>query len=342
METQDFWHRVLDLKAHYGGWKQLVQAIKNETGWETLNRTTVAVRWAKNASARAKWAIERLEAKQQRSRGAELRIAEPKTLLALPSTLSCMDTDGAGSYLQNRYGVHATRVPVETGGEALTLLSRKEVDVAVAADVLIYSRAFKDCLPLCAISSAPVVAVARRPIETPADLGGIKFGCLKSSAVPELVDRARRERGIRVGALVGYGNLRELTKAYRDRKVEGIIAWDLVIHEVRLTLGASARPATLPEHLFGHLRQGVAVNPHSADPRAVHAYLDALVELSKDPLRRITKVQLATYFGVKNHSPEELRAYRMSFRIHRVNLRSVLKFWTQELDADWGRGGKMH
>lgn len=316
----------------------------NDSKLVSIHRTTL-YRWLKDDTMPGVIAglvvgiLERglLTGKVQRS----LKVAQPQTDLALPSTLVCKPRStklrGTTSYaddirLDLRYGIVCQlRDDLVNGTEALDLLANSEVDVAIAASILVHAAVLENrdtCLRLCTLSRAPLVAIAlkgRFPKLQTTDFQKKLIGFPKSSALPELLDQFKDNEGLKFktrGVSDWEDAAQLLTSEQRSERIDIFVAWDAGIRKVEEILKAKKIAISrLTGRRLGYLSQDVAVNIAVADASAVLDYFFCLESACRLLRKKSFRKSLGKQFGI-SIDPEFWEA--SSFAVRDVNV-SVLE-----------------
>ena len=325
------------LTDRYGSVDDIVRALQGHPGFKTLNRATV-YRWRENPSPRAALAIEILSSKFDIGHAGSLRIAEPETLWVLPSTVLAWEAQKGRPYglLKQRYGIQATVKPVPTGGDAFTLLSKGEVEIATGARDLLASFS-PNCQRLCALTRSHVAGICRRSIQTIFDLDKLSFGFPSRSGIAARLNHLSRDRGITFGRLVPIETPAECAKALSQGKsrLDGFIAWDSFIDKIRAKLPASLTLHPIPQGFLGSIEMSIAINPSIAKPGLVRAYLWAVRQAAAYVNERKDRPSFQREISKRTHleyRDVQQTLQHSAFGIDDLDPEIVLGLWEREAD----------
>jgi ABC-type nitrate/sulfonate/bicarbonate transport system substrate-binding protein len=263
-----------DLTKRFTSLDKVAENLRPHPGFEKINRATIH-RWIKQPSHRTELAIDILSSK---SRPSKIRIAEPTSLLALPSMMLAWPPEAGKPHgrLKKTYSVDVEEISVPTGGEALAMLEAGNVDVALAAPSLAIN--YPNCQRVCSLTRAPVLGIARKRVVSIADLKGMRFGCPASSAIPQLLGELNRMLTLDlqpVEILPPDDSCIEYVKAFDENRIDCFVAWQPYIQKI-----SAVRDNLVPikDPLLGYIDIGVMVNIKGANPHAIKAYLECLQE----------------------------------------------------------------
>lgn len=257
----------------YTSLEKVADALRLHSGFEKVNRATIH-RWRSSPSHRTELAIKILSSQRVPSK---LRIAEPRSLLALPSMMLEWSPVEGKPYgkLKGLFDIEVEKVPVGTGGEALALLEAEEVQLALAAPSLLSK--YINCRSVCSLTSSPIMGVASKKVESIVDLKGLRCGCFDKSAIPQLLENFSSTMKLELPPVQRFPpeSIRDCISAFDDKHIDCFVAWQPYISQINV-----ARPALIPvrESVFGYLDIHVVVNIKTAHPKAIRAYLMCLQE----------------------------------------------------------------
>jgi hypothetical protein len=274
-----------------------------------------------------------------------LRVAEPDTVLALPSTIACKqpppgrDARQALAVLEGpllkKFGVTPLHFVKDTGGETLEMLAEGAVDIAIAATTLIREAAGREpecCARLCTLSRAPFVAIAvegKTGLARVDDLAERVVGYPLKSGVPNLLAELEGTHTITIKHRKAVESHEDAANDLQKGRTDLFIAWDAYIRRVEAHLRAcKVRIVRVLERPLGVLSQDIAVNLETANPAAVRAYLACLLEVvsqlrSNEKFRNDMRVRL--------NIPIDQRTWKeTSYQLHNFDLSTLLKLWGKE------------
>jgi hypothetical protein len=257
----------------YASLEKVADALRRHTGFEKVNRATIH-RWRRSPSRRTELAIKILSSQRIPSK---LKIAEPRSLLVLPSMmLEWSPTEGKPyGKLKGAFDIEVEKVPVGTGGEALALLEAEEVQLALAAPSLLSK--YGNCRSVCSLTRSPVIGVANKKVESIVDLKGLRCGCFDKSAIPQLLINLNQTLNLGLTDVQRFPpeSIADCITAFDGNQIDCFVAWQPYISQITV-----ARPDLIPvrESVFGYLDIHVVVNIKSAHPKAIRAYLMCLQE----------------------------------------------------------------
>ena len=261
------------LITRYASLEKVADALRIHSGFEKVNRATIH-RWRVSPSRRTELAIEILSSQRIPS---ELRIAEPQSLLVLPSMMLKWSPVEGKPYgkLKSSFDIDLKKKKVGTGGEALALLEAEEVQIALAAPSLLSK--YGNCRSVCSLTRAPVIGIANRNIESIVDLKGLRCGCFDQSAIPQLLENLNETLNLDLPPVQRFPpeSVPDCIRAFDEKHIDCFVAWQPYISQIKV-----ARPTLTPvrESVFGYLEIHVVVNIKTSHPKAIRAYLTCLQE----------------------------------------------------------------
>lgn len=326
-------NQITKLKTHFGSVKEMLDFLNSHVGFEGIDRSTLS-RWENKSDRalppRALLAVKLIEA---RFAGAprRLRIAEARTLQALPSTLAWLPMrNGTFIRLRDEYGINPEVQLFPTGGKALQLLVKGEVDVAIAADILIKNYKGPNCTQLCSVSRSPLLVVTEKWVPQHINsFEGKIIGYPEPSATPYILKDISRDSGVQFKKLVGLDSPEAARRALRNREVDAVVSWDWWIYEVIRGMRSSAM--TIIPNMFGTMQLDLAVNLEVADPSAVRAYLKCISVIARN-----IKAFIPSYAPLEKHlnfKRREIESYltQCKFLVGELNSETVLLLWEKEV-----------
>jgi hypothetical protein len=359
--------RLRAIKDAYGSVDYMIERLKSQN--VNVHRTTL-YRWLdpeSRSTPRGKAElVARILEGILRPEELTLRVAEPDTILALPSTIACKSppmsrgTPRASAvtgeaYLKD-FGVTPTYFLKPTGGETLEMLAAGEADVAIAAAELVRDAADREpvrCARLCNLSRAPLIAIAlegrKAEFAGVDDLAkkGVIVGFPLNSGVPILLDRLQEVHALRNVRRRGARSSEAAADDLRREEVHLFVAWDAYIRQVLDRLQAfEVKASPVLERMLGYLYQDIAVNMETANPAAIRGYLRCLLDLiprlkDDDKFRRDVKNRLEISFD--RHAARKATSYQL----RDFDLGTLLEIWGKEVKdlgsslglAQFGGGG---
>ena len=252
--------------------ERVADALRSHPGFEKTNRATVH-RWRTSPSRRTELAIQLLSFEEMPSR---LRIAEPRSVLVLPSLMLGWKAEEGKPYgrMEELFGIEIETESVGTGGEALELLQAAEVDVALAAPTLALK--YSDCHRICSLTESPTLGIANRPVTGVNDLKGLRCGCFANSVTPYQLNELNLNWKLDLPPVLRFDSVAECIKAFNNVEIDCFVAWQPFISQIR-----TAVPDLHPvkDTVFDTLEIHVMVNSNTnKHPKAVRAYLECLQE----------------------------------------------------------------
>lgn len=324
-----------ELAERYVSLEKVAEALRPYSGFEKVSRATI-YRWMQEPTRRTELAINILSSRISHSK---LRVAEPKSLLVLPSLMADWEPQKSTPYgtLQKEYGVEAEKVPVDTGGEALEKLDVGIVHIALAAPEL--ATGFPNCRRICSLSRAPILGIAKRHVSNITDLKGMRCGCFANSAIPQLLDELDRRRRLNLGPATLYdaGSMDKIVRGFDADEIDCFVAWQPYIRQIQMKRGDLI---AVKEQIFGTIDIDVMVNINVGQPRAIRAYLQWLHETSEYVERR-KKVE-AFHAEVVTHLPSDMSLSKQdvssvlensSFSTADCDMQTLLALWLRS-DTD--------
>ncbi len=266
------------IRQRYVSLEEMAEALRRHPGFEGLNRATIS-RWLVRPTRRAALAVEILNSRT--AARARLRIAQTNSLAALPSTMVAAVSSGKGwGLLGQRYGVTATVVVCNTGGEAFDLLEKGQAEIALGSRDLL-PQLGRDCCRLCSLSKTFITGITSQPVEAVADLRGRTFGFLAGSPFGARLEALARNWGIAVPAPVPLRDVKECGEALRQGRIAGMIGTATNTGQVRRAVERHTHLFPMPQGMLGSYELEVAVNLRLAAPAGIRAYLYALRETAE-------------------------------------------------------------
>ena len=324
--------QLATIRQRYVSLEEMAEALRRHPGFEGLNRATIS-RWLVKPSRRAALAIEILNSRTApRTR---LRIAQTNSLAALPSTMVASDSDeGKGwGLLARRYGVTATVVVSNTGGEAFELLEKGQVEMALGSRDLL-PQLGRDCRRLCSLSRTFITGITTHPVEAVADLRGRVFGFLAGSPFGARIEALARNWGIALPAPVPLRDTKECAEALRAGRVAGMVGTATNTGQVRRAVQRAVHLFPMPQGMLGSYELEVAVNPRLASPASVRAYLYALQETAEYVNYRKTIETFQAEIAERVHMDRSDVRHILTnsiFGLTSLEPATVLALWEQEV-----------
>jgi hypothetical protein len=326
------------IAARYASLERLAETLRPYAGFEKINRATIH-RWLDRPSRRTELAIDILKSNHL---PAKLKIAEPRSLLVLPSMMIEWKPKGSKPYGQmtKRFGVEVEKVVVKTGGEALEHLEAGSVDIALAAPSLL-SKYSPNCRRVCSLTRSPILGIANRRIDSIPDLKGLRCGYLAGSAVPQQLEDLDRKHRLNLKLEQGFNDANDCVDAFHNNNIDCFVAWQPFISQVKNSI-----PELIPvrDSVFDFIEIHVVVNANIAHPRTVRAYLECLQESveyinkhnAKDAFHGEINAQLA---NVAPMSKPDIRSVLENsvFSLEDCDLATILLLWQR---SDTFNGGE--
>jgi hypothetical protein len=267
------------IRQRYVSLEEMAQALRRHPGFQGLNRATIS-RWLVKPTRRAALAIAILNSRS--AARTRLRIAQTNSLAALPSTVVATDSPGGKGWglLAQRYGVTASLVICNTGGEAFELLEKGQAEIALGSRDLL-PQLGRDCRRLCSLSKTFITGITTQPVEAVTDLRGRVFGFLAGSPFGARLEALARNWGVAVPPPVPLRDTKECADALRAGRIAGMIGTATNTGQVRRAVERHTHLFPMPQGMLGSYELEVAVNLRLAAPAGVRAYLYALQETAE-------------------------------------------------------------
>ena len=328
-------NRFLKAREQFGSIGKVLEFLRGLQGFGSVDRSTI-FRWEKaldtNLPQRSLLAIIALTGQKQKP--VKLRIAEPRGLLALPSTLVWLkSTAKKESVIERLHGFQPEVSIFPTGGEGLQRMIRGEFDIVVAADILVETNRSVSCEKLAEISSSPFYVVTKfLNARNLSDFRGRKIGYPNPSVIPIWLERLAADTGIRFGKLSPFETPQAAREALQRGKIEAIVCWDWWVESI-ISKPQNTNFIVIP-NIFGTHRLCVAVNQQALNPTALRFYLNSLVYVLKnlDYLVK-TSLSLSDHLDMKKLAIETYFK-AMNFNIKDLNAKGIVDFWSKEVAID--------
>lgn len=266
------------LRERYTSLEEMAEALRRHPGFEGLNRATLS-RWLKNPGRRAAVAVRILHSRRPATR---LRIGESQTLSVIPSCMLSWEAEERKPYglLEKQHGVVAEVQKVRSGGDALDLLVRGKVEVALVPGDLL-NQLGTDCRRVCSLSKLYVTGIATQQMQVVSDVRGKTFGYLAGSAFGTRLNHVSRTWGITLPPPLALQSPKDFAEALRAGRIHGVVGSEPSVSQIRRAVERSLPVFPIPQGILGWFEMHVAVNLKTAHPTAVRAYLRGLEETTR-------------------------------------------------------------
>jgi hypothetical protein len=263
----------------YGSLEKIAEELRQHPGFEKLNRATVS-RWVARPTRRAMLAVQLLSSKRSiSSLPTHIHIAEPRSLWVLPSTVLGWEGDeDPYGLLDKRYGIKVKVTQIRDGSEALKVLKAEEVDVALLAPELLSFQDTQECFKLCTLSTAFMIGIANRKVETLPDMKGMRIGFPAGSAVGEIAERWYLRLGFELPSLVGLTDIPSFVRAVNSREIDCVLAWEPMISYIKRRAKGYLK---INSSLLPQIEIAVCLNRNNVSPALIRSYLLSLTTSAK-------------------------------------------------------------
>jgi len=325
-----------EVRQRFASLEKMAEALRPHPGFEGLNAATLS-RWMnKKPPRRAAMAIQVLKSKVPSMR---LRIAEPRSLWVLPSTMLGWKADAGRPYslLKTKYGIDVEIATTETGNGALQLLQEEKVEIALAAPELL-NQCGPDCCQISSLSKARLIGIMKEKVGSVSDLKGLRLGVPEGSAIPMRLGNLCNQFAVAPPHMQGFKKVSDFVRAIKkDKKsggIDGVVGWEPLISQIKSKIPDLL---TVRPDLLGSIEIVAVVNMTIAEPAAIRAYLSSLQETSEYVEKRKSipafHAEVAGELGMDKQDVKNVLENSVFFTSDSdlATLRPLLSLWEREV-----------